>query len=273
MHRKIAIIALTMLLVANGVVAAAPNHTLSLETPKTSNIIEPRPVGYILPAALLTYGFIGKNHPKMELLRGSEKNISGKRLVVEDFVWATPYVAYYALDLCGLEARHGIGQRTLNAGLAVGLTVAAMLTTKNIAKRMRPDNSTPNSFFSGHTAMTFCGAELLWQEYKHQSPWVGVVGYSVATFVGLSRIYHVRHWFTDVVAGAGAGMICAKLACWAGNSIGKAYNRRHKPADYSVQVGSVIDRNWSDAYADYSLQVGPVITSGGGAGIGLTLQF
>lgn len=271
MHRTIAIIVFVVLWAAQGVVAAKPNYALSLESPETSNIIEPRPVGYILPAALLTYGFIGKNHPKMELLRGSSKNISGKRFVPEDVVWATPYVAYYALDLCGLEARHGIGQRTLNAGLAVGLTVAAMLTTKNIAKRMRPDDSTPNSFFSGHTATAFCGAELLWQEYKHHSPWVGVVGYSVATFVGLSRIYHVRHWFTDVVAGAGAGMLCAKLACWAGNSIGRAYERRHQPAAYSMQMFPMLSR--SGAYqgpVSYSLQLGPVITAGA-AGIGLTL--
>ncbi|MBQ9471376.1 MAG: phosphatase PAP2 family protein [Bacteroidales bacterium] len=259
-----------LLLAVSGAMAAPMANTAITTHSRTT--IEPRPVGYILPALLLTYGFVGKEHPKMELLSGNPKNTSGKRLVVEDFVCFSPYAAYYALDLCGLEARHGLGQRTLNAGLAVGLTVAAMLTTKNIAKRMRPDDSTPNSFFSGHTAMAFCGAELLWQEYKHHSPWLGVVGYSVATFVGLSRIYHVRHWFTDVVAGAGAGMICAKLACWAGNSIGKAYNRRHRPADYSVQMGSVIDRNWSDSYSDYSLQVGPVLTSGG-AGIGLTLRF
>lgn len=58
------------------------------------------------------------------------------------------------------------------------------------------------------------GAEFLWQEYKHHSIWYGIGGYLVASATGLFRIYNDRHWFGDVIAGAGIGMLSAKFAYW-----------------------------------------------------------
>ena len=53
---------------------------------------------------------------------------------------------------------------------------------------------------------------MLYQEYKHSEPWVGITGYVVATGVGLLRIYNNRHWASDVVAGAGIGILSTKLS-------------------------------------------------------------
>jgi membrane-associated phospholipid phosphatase len=78
----------------------------------------------------------------------------------------------------------------------------------------RPDGSSNNSFPSGHTANAFMGAEFLYQEYKDVSPWYGIAGYVVATGTGLFRMYNNRHWFSDVVAGAGFGILSTKVAYW-----------------------------------------------------------
>jgi membrane-associated phospholipid phosphatase len=58
------------------------------------------------------------------------------------------------------------------------------------------------------------GAEFLYQEYKDVSPWYGIAGYVVATGTGLFRMYNNRHWFSDVVAGAGFGILSTKVAYW-----------------------------------------------------------
>ncbi|MDO9261124.1 MAG: phosphatase PAP2 family protein [Flavobacteriaceae bacterium] len=67
-------------------------------------------------------------------------------------------------------------------------------------------------FLRGHTAKAFMGAEFLYQEYKEVSPWFGIAGYLVAAGTGTLRIYNDKHWLTDVVAGAGIGILSTKMA-------------------------------------------------------------
>ena len=78
----------------------------------------------------------------------------------------------------------------------------------------RPDNSTKNSFPSGHTFTAFTGAEVLRREYGEEYPWIAVAGYTVATIVGMMRIYNNRHWAGDVLAGAGLGILSTTLVYW-----------------------------------------------------------
>ena len=43
------------------------------------------------------------------------------------------------------------------------------------------------------------------------SPWISVGGYVVATTVGVSRILNNRHWISDVLAGAGIGILSVEF--------------------------------------------------------------
>lgn len=102
----------------------------------------------------------------------------------------------------------------------MGATVSAM---KNITKVERPDGSARNSFPSGHTATAFMGAELLRREYWDVSPWIGVAGYAIAAGTGFFRMYNNRHWLTDVIAGAGIGILSVQAAYWLYPVISKTF--------------------------------------------------
>ena len=78
----------------------------------------------------------------------------------------------------------------------------------------RPYSGVFNSFPSGHTYTAFMGAEILRREYGEEDPGIAIAGYTVATSVGIMRIYNNRHWASDVLAGAGIGILSASLTYW-----------------------------------------------------------
>jgi membrane-associated phospholipid phosphatase len=65
------------------------------------------------------------------------------------------------------------------------------------------------SFPSGHSTTAFAAAAAVTSETRRLWPkavwYVAPVMYGGATFVGLSRMYHNRHWASDVVLGAAIG--------------------------------------------------------------------
>lgn len=65
-------------------------------------------------------------------------------------------------------------------------------------------NSDYLSFPSGHTATAFAVATV-WARVYSNKPWVGIVAFSVASLVGVSRMHDQEHWLSDVVAGAAVG--------------------------------------------------------------------
>jgi membrane-associated phospholipid phosphatase len=65
------------------------------------------------------------------------------------------------------------------------------------------------SFPSGHTTTAFAAAAAVTSEIRRLQPkavwYVAPVMYGGATMVGLSRMYHNKHWASDVVLGAAVG--------------------------------------------------------------------
>jgi membrane-associated phospholipid phosphatase len=70
-------------------------------------------------------------------------------------------------------------------------------------------SDTRTSFPSGHSTTAFAAAAAVTSEVNRMWPkytwYVGPVMYGGATLVGLSRMYHNRHWASDVALGAMVG--------------------------------------------------------------------
>ena len=117
------------------------------------------------------------------------------------------------LKIAGVEGRSDWGRYIASAAMSYGIMALFVNSIKYTAKEMRPDGSTANSWPSGHTATAFVGATILHKEYGlTRSPWFSVAGYGVATATGVMRVLNNRHWVSDVLSGAGIGIMSGELA-------------------------------------------------------------
>lgn len=172
----------------------------------------------IMPLTLVGAGTLGFVEPlknaRFEVRDYLDEWRGDHRVTVDDYLQYVPLGAVYGLSMLGADAKHGYVDRTLEFAtsyVALGLMVNAI---KYTVREPRPDGSARNSFPSGHTATTFMGAELVRIEYGDDSPWYSVGAYTIAAAVGVLRVYNERHWFTDVFAGAGIGILSARIGYW-----------------------------------------------------------
>lgn len=190
----------------------------------TSFIAQKTPLGlrkglvpYIAPTALITYGalslvvppFKNLNHSIQRSIVTNNPNFSTH---LDDVLWLVPTAAVYGLNLVGIHGKNNFRDRTVIMLIANGIMEVGSQVTKKSVHELRPDGGDYESFPSGHTASAFTAAEFLYQEYKDVSPWIGYSGYAVAAATGALRLYNNKHYFGDVLAGAGLGIISTKVA-------------------------------------------------------------
>lgn len=177
-----------------------------------------KPAAFILPVALMGYGFAAVyDHGALKQLDQSTKDELQEdhplfAAHIDDYLVFVPAAAVYALNLSGVKGKHNLFDATMLYATSTALMGASTHFVKQGVGRLRPDNSAYNSFPSGHTAAAFMAAEFLHQEYKDVNPWISYSGYVVAAATGTLRMYNNKHWFSDVVAGAGFGIASTKIA-------------------------------------------------------------
>ena len=175
-----------------------------------------RPSALIVPAALTAVGATGlwvggvkdvNRHVAngFQDLRGNHRTFDA-----DDYLEFLPYVAYEGMGLLGVSSRHNFRDR-LMAGITAELAVEIICGAwKYSVNEIRPDGER-HSFPSGHTARAFAGAELIRLDYG-KGP--AIAAYVFATGIGAARLYNNRHWLTDVIAGAGIGVLSARIGHW-----------------------------------------------------------
>jgi len=147
--------------------------------------------------------------------QGGKKNtqlLTDFKTGIDDYTQFFGPAMVVGLKLGGYEGRSDWPRLLASAGMSYAIMAAFVNGIKYTAKEMRPDGSSANSWPSGHTATAFVGATLLHKEYGlTRSPWWSVAGYGVATATGVMRVLNNRHWISDVMSGAGIGIMSTEL--------------------------------------------------------------
>ncbi len=170
----------------------------------------------ILPTSLFTIGALGtfiKPYEDFNVsIRDKVTELKGNhKFKADDYAQYLPTATHLFLGFANVPHKNTFLQRlSIDATSAISLTILTNVFKLSFREK-RPDSNARNSFPSGHTATAFMGAELLRIEY---GKYWGVGGYCVATVVGLLRIYNGRHWVSDVIAGAGIGILSARIGYW-----------------------------------------------------------
>ncbi|MBR2351629.1 MAG: phosphatase PAP2 family protein [Alistipes sp.] len=171
----------------------------------------------VVPASLVTIGAMGIG-PKSPMYgmncaihNGLNEASKGVKIHFDDYVQYVPVAFYLTLDYMGVKAKHSFAERVAVAAVTYIAVTAISQGLKYAVREPRPDTGVRNSFPSGHTMTAFAGAELVRTEYGWH---VGLGAYALASTVGFMRLYNGRHWFNDVLAGAGLGILSARIGYW-----------------------------------------------------------
>ncbi|MCK7554287.1 phosphatase PAP2 family protein [Chitinophaga sedimenti] len=150
----------------------------------------------------------------MEIKEMRNNNMRDFRTKFDNYLQYSPVVIAYGLDALGVKSRNPVVERSIILAKGAVINYATVNILKKLTRQLRPDETTYNSWPSGHTANAFAAATFLSEEYKHRFKWMPYAAYGLASTVGALRIANNRHYISDVLAGAGFGYLSMKVAYW-----------------------------------------------------------
>ncbi|MDH7444340.1 phosphatase PAP2 family protein [Aquimarina sp. 2201CG14-23] len=131
---------------------------------------------------------------------------------IDDYTRYAPIVQMYAADIFGVESKNHWFDQTKNLLISSLITSAATTILKQEVRKERPEDPTKlNSFPSGHTSMAFVSAAVLYEEFIDTSPLLAYSGYFFAITTGSLRMMNNKHYLSDVLVGAGIGILSTRL--------------------------------------------------------------
>ena len=183
-----------------------------------------------IPAVMLTYGAItaqgdaGINRRERTFVQKQFRPVSTG---FDNTLIIAPYFELAAVALAGVESRNDRINVLLIIAKGEAIMLASTFAVKYLSQETRPNAADNLSFPSGHTAQAFLAASIVHTEFRDKSQWYGIGAYTIATSVAALRMINDKHWQSDVVAGAGFGILSAHLAYlshrnrWGRKSIGR----------------------------------------------------
>ena len=187
---------------------------------------------------------------RMHIQEMRNRYIPDFKVPFDDYLQYAPTATVYGLKLAGVKGRNNIGRATLSYAASLAIMGIFVNSIKYTAKVERPDGSSKNSFPSGHTSMAFTNASFLHKEYGLLNPAYSIGGYVSSTFTGIGRILNNRHWISDILAGAGIGILSTELGYFfidkiyknKGDNLGMLakLDGNDNPSFLSLKFGSVL---------------------------------
>lgn len=168
------------------------------------------------PVALVGYGIATMgNHEVIvssnEVMQWRQKEFPHFKTDVDDYMPSASLFLMFGLDAAGVKSRNKWYNQAIMFWGANALNGLITKRIKHNTHVLRPDGSDKLSFPSAHTSSAFVAAEMLHQEFKEQSPWISIAGYTLASTVGALRVMNNKHWLSDVMAGAGIGILSVRM--------------------------------------------------------------
>lgn len=193
-----------------------------------------KPTALIAPGALLLYGGLKpviNAIPRIDstIYTRTKQSYPGFHTNADDYLTWVPSASVYVLDVFHVKTTHSFKQHLILDAGSLLITGGIGYSMRLITKNSKVYNSFGTKFPSGHTSNAFRGAEILHQELKGTNPWLSYSGYVVATGVGLLRIFNKDHLLSEVLAGAGLGIISTKLTYWIFYKVADRTNPRGSP--------------------------------------------
>jgi membrane-associated phospholipid phosphatase len=160
------------------------------------------PLGFITVGSLMNFGNIKYT------VNDAIGNTTDTR--IDNYLQYAPIAEMYLADACGVKHRNSVFHQTGYMFLSEIITSGIVQSIKYLTKVERPNGGTL-SFPSGHTSNAFATATVLYHEFRETSPVIAYSGYSFAAATGILRMTNNKHWISDVLAGAGIGMLVTNM--------------------------------------------------------------
>lgn len=172
----------------------------------------------IIPGTLFAYGVVTLNTGGLRIVNeeAKERFWDGRHHqspYLEDYTLLVPAAAVYGLNMFGIKGQNNFVDRSILYGMSNAIANGLGFGIKTLSIETRPDSSDRYSFPSGHTAEAFVSAEFLHLEYRGRVHWTVIAGgYAVGVGTAYLRMYHNKHWLSDVVAGASVGIASTRFS-------------------------------------------------------------
>lgn len=167
----------------------------------------------IVPASLIGMGLLINNSNFEQNLHSDLRDKVGSdyEFLIDDYILFVPIVQMYTADALGMKAKnHWFDQsKYLFISNVISTSISELL--KSTITKTRPDGTDGSSFPSGHSTIAFTNAAVLQNEFQDTSPVFAYSGYAFAATTGVFRMLNNRHYLSDVLVGAGIGVLVTQL--------------------------------------------------------------
>jgi hypothetical protein len=168
----------------------------------------------VVPSVLVTAGLVTLTDNEVfdnwEIKALRDEHASHFHTTADNYLQFSPLAATILLKASGVKSQHDWTNLTLLMLKSELIMTAIVFPTKHLTNNERP-NGASFSFPSGHTAEAFMAATILHKEFGKDHPVISILGYATASGVGILRVMNNRHWTSDVLVGAGIGILSTNL--------------------------------------------------------------
>ncbi len=166
----------------------------------------------IFPVALIGAGVLLSGSDFEHNLNQDMRDAVGSnyQVSIDDYAQYAPVATLYLADILRIKSKNHWFDQTKYLLISNAISAGITQSLKGIIGKTRP-NGSDYAMPSGHTTLAFTNAAVVYNEFSETAPLVAYSGYAFAVTTGTFRMLNNKHWFSDVLVGAGIGIAVTRL--------------------------------------------------------------